>query len=142
MSFPEDGIAFDVEPQVALFHVLIQVGGHFGVIMRHQVSDLATAECDSEYSWLDWTHNEFREKMIEMSKALIIRAVCRHDDVTRKEEYFIECDKDVKRRIKHAAKTYFHKHRDELLYPPSIVEDNITTWTWAERKAKNENKSK
>lgn len=142
MSFPENGREICLEPQIALFHVLIQVGGHFGVIMRHQVSDLVDAECDTDYSWLDWTHYEFREKMIKMSKDLVIRAVQVTDDISGIDKYFVECDKDVKRRIKHAARTYFHKHRDELLYPPSVVEDNITTWTWAERKVKDENKSK
>ena len=103
---------------VVLFRLLANIGGTFGMIMRHQVeeySDLDEAENEKEaYAFLNWLPKDFKEKLINESKNNLVKA-----SFITKEEcpgmlWHISCCSYRANRIKTIARHWVTKNHNYL----------------------------
>jgi hypothetical protein len=103
---------------VVLFRLLANIGGTFGMIMRHQVeeySDLDEAENETEaYAFLNWLPYELKEKLINESKNNLIKASFITNENSFEILWHISCCFYRANRIKTIARNWVAKNHNYL----------------------------
>ena len=116
---------------LCLFRILASIGGNFGIVMRHQISDLADIELPERgktgYEFLDWLPSDLKKELLLLSKRLVKGSFVTGNNSRYEEHYHVSCDAVIRTLILTKARKWASKNKEYIKNNNNVMVDEITT---------------